>query len=262
MAVAASLLAACATTGPVSRGSACHDGEAYACGQWGDELLQQGERDAADLAYGRACEEGVTSYCLAQGRLRMEQGDLAGAEPPLIKVYEASLEEGAVALADLREARGGAGDLEAAARLRREAPALDKPSTEFVFAYRMDVSRGLGMDLTLNIQPLALFERRLSFGAHTTFGGSGPAALNGFAGYQHFFSSWLVSYARLMVGGALNAAPGQGPNVGVELGGKLCLDSIGHLNLAVGSSRVSPGYVSLGIGLDGLIVLIAALHMH
>lgn len=262
MVLSAPVLVACATMGPVTPAAGCRDGEAYACGRWGDELLQQGERDAADVAYGTACEQGFTSYCLAQGRLRMERGDLTGAEPPLVKVYEASDEEGTLALADLREVRGGAGDLESAAHLRWEAPALDKPAFEFVFGSRMDVSNGLGMDITLNIQPLALFERRLSFGAHTAFSTSGAAELNGFAGYQHFFSSWLVGYARLLVGGALNAAPGQGPNVGAEVGGKLCLGSIGHLNLAMGSSRASPGYVSLGIGLDGLIVLIAALHVH
>jgi hypothetical protein len=233
MAVASPLLVACATVGPVSHVSACDDGKAYACGQWGDELLQQGERDAADMAYGKACEAGFTSYCLAQGRLRMGRGDLAGAEPPLVKVYEAAVEEGAMALADLREVRGGAGDLEAAARLRREAPALDKPSFEFVFASRMDVLHGFGTDMALNIQPMALFERRLSFGAHAVFSVSGPSQLNGFAGYQHFFSSWVLGYARLLVGGTWNAAPG--------------------------SSRASPAYVSLGIGLDGILVLLAAL---
>ncbi|WP_246357955.1 hypothetical protein [Pyxidicoccus fallax] len=261
MAVAAPLLVACATTGPVSPASACYAGKAYACGQWGDELLQQGERDAADLAHERACEEGVTSSCLTLGRLRMEKGDLDGAEPPLVKVYEASWEEGAVALAELRETRGGVGDRDIAERLRREAPALDKPSFDFVFAYRADVSNGPGTEITLNIQPMALYERRLTFGANTSFSLSGAVELNGFAGYQHFFSSWLVTYARVMMGAALSAVPGQGPNVGAELGAKLCLGSIGHLNLAAGSTRASPGYVSVGLGLDGLLVLIAAAHI-
>ena len=260
MAVLASLLVACATTGPVSPVTACERGVASACGQWGDELLRQGEREGADRAYGVACEQGDLSYCLAQGRLRMEGGDLTGAEPPLVKAYEADWEQGAEALADLREARGGAGDLEAAARLRREAPALDKPAFEFVFAYRVDVSNGVGPDIALNIQPMGLFERRLSFGAQTAFTHSGAGELNGFVGYQHFLSSWLVTYARFMMGAALRAAPGQGPNVGAEVGAKLCLGSIGHLNLAAGSSRVNPGYVSMGFGLDGILVLIIAAH--
>lgn len=255
------LLAACATTRPMSFVTACEQGSAYACGEWGEEFLRRGDREGADKAFGLACEQGALPYCLAQGRLRMEDGDLTGAEPPLVKVYQAEWEQGAEALADLREARGGVEDVEAAARLRREAPALDKPDFEFVFAYRVDASNGVGPDISLNIQPMGLFERRLSFGAQAAFSMEGPSEVNGFVGYQHFLSSWLVTYARLLVGGALTAIPGQGPNVGAELGAKLCLGSVGHLNLAAGSSRSSPGYVSMGIGLDGIIVLIAAAHI-
>ena len=251
---------ACATTGALSPMSACEQGVASACGRWGDELLQRGERAAADKAFGRACEAGDLPSCLAQGRLRMAAGDLNGAEPPLTTMYEAADEEGTLALADLREARGGVGDLEAAARLRREAPALDKPDFEFVFAYRVDASNGLGSDISLNIQPLGLFARRLTFGANAAFSPSGASELNGFVGYQHFLAPWLAPYARLMLGSALDAIPDQGPNVGAEMGAKLCLGSLGHLNLAAGSSRASPGYVSLGVGLNGILVLLAALH--
>ena len=94
----------------------------------------------------------------------------------------------------------------------------------------------------------------------TAFSFAGTSELNGFVGYQHFLSTWLVTYARVMLGAALSAAPGQGPNVGGELGAKLCLGPIGHLNLAAGSSRASPAYLSMGFGLDGIIVLIAAAH--
>lgn len=263
LAVLSSLLnVACATLGPMPPAAACEHGNAHACGEWGDELLQQGERDAADKAFGQACEGGAVQSCLAQGRLRMEGGDLTGAEPPLVRAYQSDIESeaGALALADLHEARGGVDDARIAAHLRREAPALDKPDFEFVFAYRADVSNGLGSDISLNIQPMAFFERRLTFGANVAFASSGASELNGFLGYQHFLSSWLVPYGRVMLGAALDAIPGQGPNVGAEVGAKLCLGSIGHLNLAAGSSRASPGYVSLGLGLNGIIVLIAALH--
>jgi hypothetical protein len=252
--------AACATTQVLSSRSACEQGRTSGCGPWGDELLQQGDIAGADRAFGLGCNAGDTKACLALGRLRMEGGDLNGAEPPLTKVYLGDDEEGALALADLREARGGERDLESAARLRREAPALDKPDFEFVFAYRVDAANGLGNDISLNIQPLAFFERRLTFGGNVAFARSGASELNGFIGYQHFMSSWLLSYARLMVGGALDAIPGQGPNVGGELGVKLCLGSLGHLNIAVGSSRASPAYMSMGLGLNGILVLLAALH--
>ncbi|MFP2930497.1 hypothetical protein ACLESO_35925 [Pyxidicoccus sp. 3LG] len=261
MVVLGPLLVACATTQPVSMGTACAEGEPWACNTWGDELLQQGQMENAEAAFRRACEDGIVSACRVQARLRVEAGDLMGAEPPLLRAYEANDEEGTLALADLRETRGGAGALADAARLRREAPALDKPAFEFVTSYRVDVSNGGGIDLTLNIQPLALLERRVTFGANAAFASSGASELNGFVGYQHFFSSWLLSYARVMLGAALDTAPGQGPNVGAEVGAKLCLGSIGHLNAAVGSSRASPGYVSMGIGLDGILVLIAALHV-
>ncbi|MCP3140863.1 hypothetical protein [Pyxidicoccus xibeiensis] len=260
-AVLGPLLVACATTPPVPLGTACEQGDAWACDSLGGALLQQGERESADAAFGRACEDGILSACRAQARMRMEAGDLVGAEPPLLRAYEAADEEGTLVLADLHEARGGAEGLEAAARLRREAPALDKPAFEFVASYRMDVSNGLGSDVTLNIQPLGMMERRLTFGANVAFISAGASELNGFVGYQHFVSSWLVPYGRVMLGAALDAAPGQnGPNIGAEVGAKLCLGSIGHLNLAAGSSRASPGYVSMGLGLDGLIVLIAAAH--
>lgn len=253
--------AACATTsGAMSAGADCERGTAWACARWGEELLQQGDRAGADQAFGRACDAGNASACTEQGRLRMEGGDPAGAEAPLIKAYRDSDEEGALALADLREARGGKRDLESAERLRREAPALDKPDFEFVFAYRADVSNGLGSDIAMNIQPMGFFERRLSFGANVVFTRGGASELNGFIGYQHFVSSWLVPYARVMVGGVPDAVPGQGPNVGAEMGAKLCLGALGHLNLAAGSSRASPGYLSLGLGLNGIIVLLAALH--
>jgi hypothetical protein len=252
--------AACATTRGMSPMSACEQGRTSGCGPWGDELLQQGDVAGADRAFGLGCDAGDMAACLALGRLRMEGGNLDGAEPPLLKAYAAADEEGTLALADLREARGGQRELESAERLRREAPALDKPDFEFVFAYRVDASNGLGNDITLNIQPLALFERRLTFGGNLAFARSGASELNGFLGYQHFVSSWLLSYARLMVGGALDAIPGQGPNVGGELGAKLCLGPLGHLNIAVGSSRASPAYVSMGLGLNGLLVLLAALH--
>lgn len=252
MAVLCGFLVACATTRPVSPAAGCEQGEPWSCDEWGGQLREQGERKGADAAYGRACEQGVLSSCLSQGRLRMEDGDLAGAEPPLRQVYEANDEAGALALADLHEARG---DARTAAHLRWEAPALDKPGFEFLFASRMDLRGRLAPEISLNIQPLALLERRLSFGVHTAFSPRvGLMELNGFIAYQHFESSWLVPYGKLLAGS------GQGLNLGGEVGTKLCLGSIGHLNLAVGASSTSGGYMSLGLGLDGLLVIIAALH--
>ncbi len=246
------LLVGCATARPVSPSAGCEQGSPHACDEWAGQLREQGERQGADAVYGRACEQGVLSSCLSQGRMRLEDGDLAGAEPPLRQVYEANDEQGALALADLSDARG---DLEAAARLRREAPALDKPATEFVFAYRLDLRGRLAPEVSLNIQPLALFERRMSFGANLAFSSRvSPVEVNGFVAYQHFESSWLVPYGKLLVGG------GGGLNLGGEVGTKLCFAGIGHLNVAAGASRASGGYMSLGLGLDGLIVLIAALH--
>ncbi len=252
LAVLCSLTVACATTRPVSPAAGCEQGDAWACDTWGGQLREQGEREGAEAAYGRACAEGLVSSCLSEGQLRLEGGDLAGAEPPLVTAYEAGEEDGALALADLNEARG---DEAAAERLRWEAPALKKPDFEFVFAYRAGLGGGLSPEVSLNIQPMAFFERRLSFGAHAVFNlQSTPTEFNGFIAYQHFESSWLVPYARLLAGSA------EGLNLGGEVGTKLCFEDIGHLNVAAGASWANGGYVSLGLGLDGLIVLIAALH--
>lgn len=252
MAVLCSLLVACATTRPVSPAAGCAQGDAWACDTWGGQLREQGEREGAEAAYGRACKEGVVSSCLAQGQLKLEEGDLAGAEPPLVAAYEAGEEDGARALADLNEARG---DGAMAERLRREAPALKKPDFEFVFGYRGNLGGGLSPEVSLNIQPMAFFERRLSFGAHAAFSlPSTSTEFNGFIAYQHFESSWLVPYGKLLAGGA------EGLNLGGEVGAKLCFEDIGHLNVAAGVSSANGGYVSLGLGLDGIIVLIAALH--
>ena len=127
MAMWGPLLVACVTTRPQTVAEACQDDKPWVCDTWGRELLQSGERDSAEAAFARACEAGVLSACKSQARLRMEAGDLTGAEAPLQRTYEADDVEGTLALAELHETRAGAGDLETAARLRREAPALDKP---------------------------------------------------------------------------------------------------------------------------------------
>ncbi|WNG36928.1 hypothetical protein F0U61_27055 [Archangium violaceum] len=86
-----------------------------------------------------------------------------------------------------------------------------------------------------------------------------PAELNGFIGYQHFASTWAVPYVRMMLGGIPAAPPGTGFNYGGELGLKLCLGPIGHLEFAAGSSRASPLHASVGLGLNAIFLLLLGL---
>lgn len=111
----------------------------------------------------------------------MERGNLEGAEPPLLKAYDAGQEEGALALADLYEARGdGAG----ASRLRWEALSLDKSTVEFALGLRIPWSGELGGALDVNVQPMGLGARRLTLGANLSF--PEDLTLNATVGYQHF----------------------------------------------------------------------------
>lgn len=66
-------------------------------------------------------------------------------------------------------------------------------------------------------------------------------------------------YARALLGHVPGAFPGEGLNYGGELGLKLCLGPLGHLDFAVGSSRFSPLHASVGLGLNGLFLLLFAL---
>ncbi|WP_141646838.1 hypothetical protein [Myxococcus llanfairpwllgwyngyllgogerychwyrndrobwllllantysiliogogogochensis] len=248
---------ACATT--TSRAEwappSCEPGAVLPCAEWGAKLLREGDRPRAIEAYGKACEEGDLSSCMTEGKLRKESGDLSGAERPLTKVYETGDVAAALALAEVHEAKGQAVDQQAAARLRHQAPAMDKPATEVLFAMRTGSEMGTGLELSFNLQPMAFMDRRLGFGANMVFGGEdGLVETNGFAAYQHYVSPYVVPYARAMVGGMTS---GQDTllNLGGETGVKLCLEDIGHLNVAAGVSRASGGYFSVGLGLNGIIVL-------
>lgn len=113
--------------------------------------------------------------------------------------------------------------------------------------------------LALNVQPMFAWSRRLSFGVQAALG-PGPGELNGFVGYQHFATPWLVPYANVQAGWGSQPYAHGFLNVGAEAGLKLAFGPLGHLNVAVGSSRGSPLHVSVGLGLNYLLVLVAALH--
>ncbi|WP_141591972.1 hypothetical protein [Myxococcus sp. AB056] len=261
LAVMAPLLVACATTRQaVPRSTSCEKGSLWACNEWGEQLLQDGDRTQAETAFSKACDGGSTQGCLALGRLRMADGNLAGAEAPFVTVYETDSEEGALALADLYDARGGEAHARAAARLRREAPALDKPAFDFAMQYRVGAWRPTA-DLALNIQPMVFLERRLNIGSNLAYTSRGISEFNGFVGYQHFVNAWVVPYGRLMLGTATRASRDPGFNVGAEVGTRLALGYFGHVNVAAGMSRASGNYMSVGVGLNGLFVLLMLLHL-
>lgn len=245
---------ACATSAAYHPQKDCAAGSAGACVDWGDELVARGDKPQAETAYGQACEQGISTSCISQGQLLIERGELEAAEPPLRKAYVQEFPEAYEALADLYQARGSPSDLEIAEGLRFEAPAIDKPAVEYVSHFRVDSRGGLGNAVTLNVQPMLFLSRRLDIGFHGAFGysGSGSTELNGFIGYQHFASTWLVPYARVMLGSLV----GQGFNYGGDVGLKLCLGPIGHLEFAVGSSRGSPLHASVGLGINAIFLLL------
>ncbi|WP_342381555.1 hypothetical protein NVS55_18190 [Myxococcus stipitatus] len=250
-------VSACATTsqadaytGPGS----CEQGAELPCAEWGEKLLREGDRPRAIEAYGKSCESGNLSSCMTEGRLRKEAGDYSGAEKPLRKVYETDDARAAEALAEVYEARGGVGDREAAKDMRHAAPALNKPATEVMYAFRATTQHGARGELSFNLQPMAFLDRRLGFGANVVLGGGRSAEFNGTFAYQHYVSDWLVPYGKLMLG-KMQDGDYHAMNVGGEVGGKLCLEDIGHLNMALGVSRGSGGYFSIGIGINGIIAL-------
>lgn len=233
----------------------CAAGSASACEDWGDTLVKQGDEQRAEEAYGQACDGGLITSCITQGQLLIQQGELDAAETPLRRAYLDENPRGYEALAELYQARGDTRSLEIAQGLRFEAPAIDKPATEVISRFSMNERGKGGSELIVNIQPMALLSRRLTLGMHVSFG---SGELNGFVGYQHFVSSWAVPFARVMLGKVLGAPAGEDFNYGGELGVKLCLGPVGHLEFAIGSSRAGPLHMSVGLGLNGIIVLLAA----
>lgn len=219
-------------------------------------LVRGPREDAADRAFGMACAQKYTSACLKQGKLRLARGNLEGAEPPLRKAYEEGQEEGALALADLYEARG---DLPAASRLRWEALAIDKSTVEFAFGLRIPWEGKLGGALDMNVQPMGLGARRLILGANLSFVPD-HVTLNATAGYQHFMSNWAAPYARVLVGSELGERSNR-PNLGAEVGVKVFGGSMGHLGVAVGGSMDGSMYTVVEGGLDWLLTLMVLAHL-
>lgn len=250
-------LAACATMSAAYHPEKdCEAGSPGACSDWGNALLAQGDTPRAEAAHGKACEAGLLESCITQGRLLMQQGNLEAAELPLRRAYVEEVPDSYEALAEFHEARQGPGDRQVAESLRWDATALDKPFAEIVVAYRASAPGALGTAVTVNVQPMLLLSRRLSLGGHAVVGG-GPSELNGFIGYQHFLTSMAVTYARLMVGSLADGPPEGRLNLGGEMGLKLCLGPIGHLDFALGTSSGSPLHVSVGVGFNAIFLLLA-----
>jgi hypothetical protein len=254
---------ACATTpeAPVSPEErlarlrdACEHGHPAWCDAWGEALVESGDRLQAEAAYGRSCEGGNAWGCIVQGRLLMERGELTAAEAPLRKALEGEFEEAYEALAELHEARAAPGDRAAAERLRWEGLAVDEPLLEVLVGYRADASGVPGVELALNLQPMLLLSRRLSLGLHVATLGDG-SELNGFIAYQHYASTWVVPYARLLLGSWTEQGKPGRLNFGGELGLKLTAGPLGHLNVSLGSSRASPFHISLGVGFNAIFLL-------
>ncbi|WP_407736792.1 tetratricopeptide repeat protein [Hyalangium sp.] len=255
------LTAACATTS-ISRGADCEQGDTSACSEWGQQLLQQGEKQQAENAFARSCEKGVLDDCTAQGQLMLERGELAGAEAALQKAHEAESLDATRALAELYQSRGQPGDWERVRQLRWEEPAIDKPDREFTMWWRPSPTGENTYAIAYTFQPMVFWARRLDLGLHFVGGFHRANELNLAVGYQHFLTPEIVPYATLLFGGAFQNHSG---NVGGELGVKWCLGPYGHLNLGGGISVGSPLHASIGIGINSLpvdILLFIAAHAH
>jgi hypothetical protein len=253
------LTLACAAIAPNTRRPGleerCNEGSASACESWGSQLKEGAQEEAADRAFGLACAQGSTSACVTQGKLRMERGDLEGAEPPLRRAYDAGEEVGALALADLYEARG---DGARASRLRWEALAIDKSTVEFAFGLRIPWEGGLGGAVDMNVQPMALDARRLILGANLSF--PDRLTLNATVGYQHFVTGWAAPYTRVLVGSHLGEGRAR-LNLGAELGVKLFGGPMGHLGAAVGGGLDGSVYTVVELGLDWVLTLYVLAHL-
>ncbi|RKH13101.1 hypothetical protein D7V97_06580 [Corallococcus sp. CA053C] len=254
------LTVACATTSSNVRiptlQEQCEGGSSSSCEAWGQQLTVDHRTEEADRAFGLACAMGANSSCLEQGRLRMERGDLDGAEPPLRKAYDDDLEEGALALAELQEARG---DAVGASRLRWEALAIDKSTVEVALGWRILWQGGLGAGLDINVQPMGLGARRLTLGANLSFEDQ-AASLNATVGYQHFVTNWMAPYARVLVGPYLGSQ--RNPlNLGAEAGVKFFAGPVGHLGVALGTSFDGSTYTVIEAGLDWVLALVVLAHM-
>ncbi|MDY7225658.1 hypothetical protein [Hyalangium rubrum] len=239
----------------------CDAGLTSSCGEWGHQLLAEGEKQQAENAFARSCEGGNSDDCVYQGQLMMERGELDGAEPPLLKGYEAESAEATWALAELHQSRGNLQDLERAEHFRWDAPAIDKPDREFMFWVRPSLTNDVSYAVAYHFQPMEFWSRRMALGVHSSFNGRGIDELNAAVSYQYFLTPELVPYGTVLVGGTFQKRT---VNAGAELGMKFCLGPYGHLNAAVGSSVGSPLHASIGIGINSLpvdLLLYIAAHL-
>jgi hypothetical protein len=257
------LLAACATT-PFSGnlGADCDQGNGQACSQWGQQMLQQGEKQQAENAFARSCEKGYASDCTTQGQLMLERGELAGAEAPLLKGFDDDNVQAAQALSSLYQSRGEPGDEERARKAAWDALAIDKPPREFIVWWRPSPTGEFSYALAYTFQPMLFWSRRMSLGFHFVGNDRGASEFNGAVSYQHYLTPEIVPYGTLLIGGAFQ---NRSANVGAETGVKVCLGAIAHANLGVGMSVGSPFHASVGIGINSLpvdILLYIAAHAH
>ena len=134
---------------------------------------------------------------------------------------------------------------------------MRSPFLEVVIGYRAGFPEGVGTEVALNFQPMLLLSRRLSLGLHGVTS-SGAEELNGFVSYQHHVSTWVVPYARVLLGSATDARRAGRFNFGGEAGLKLCVGPLGHVYASAGSSRASPFHVTVGFGFNALLLLLAS----
>ncbi|MBF5042099.1 hypothetical protein FGE12_06810 [Aggregicoccus sp. 17bor-14] len=256
--LASLLCAGCATVPTRPPPSTCAEGNAGLCRFEATQHLARGERPQAVEALGRGCGAGLVTDCVEQGELLLEDGQLDAAEPPLERAKQEGWSGAYAPLARLHEARATPADLATAHQLRRDVLSIDHPDAEVLWWYRASEAHGPGAVLALNIQPMWARSRRLNFGVQWALTPN-PTELTGFVGYQHFATDWLVPYANVQAGwGSRGYGESGFFDAGVEGGVKLALGPLGHLNFAVGSSRGSPLHLSVGVGLNYLLVLAAA----
>lgn len=246
------LLAACVTVAPPpSIGTDCEQGNGNACSQWGQQLLEQGEKQQAENAFARSCDKGYVDDCTTQGQLMLERGELAGAEAPLLKGYDDDNMQAAQALSSLYQSRGQPGDEERARKVAWDSLAIDKPPREFIAWWRPSSTGRFEYAFAYYFQPMLFWSRRMSLGFHFVGNDRGASEFNAAVSYQHFLTPEIVPYATLLMGGAFQNHSG---NAGAEVGVKVCLGNIGHLNLGAGTSVGSPLHASVGIGINSLPV--------
>ncbi|WP_224367403.1 hypothetical protein [Hyalangium versicolor] len=256
------LLAACATTTAANLGPECAQGRGDSCSQWGQQLLQEGERQQAENAFGRSCELGVTGDCTLQGQLMLDRGEVASAEAPLRKGYDAEDKQATLALMGLYQSRGEPGDEERVRQLSWDIPAIDKPDREVMFWWRPSITGRSSYALAYTFQPMLFWSRRMALGFHFAGDSRGAIEFNGSVGYQHYLTPEIVPYGTLLIGAAFQE---RSANVGVETGVKLCLGPVAHLNLGGGISVGSPFHASIGLGINSLpvdLLLYIAAHLH